>query len=191
MRNPSLVFFIEVKMAKRFTDSRKWYDDWFLEIPNEHKLLWFYLLDMCDHAGIFKPNMRLLNFCLNSTYKVDDLIKIFPDRLRLLDDGKFFIPKFISFQYGELKNESYFHRKLIAYLKLNKIDIPCRQGIDTLQDKDKDKDKDKDNTIISNSIYTNTFVPKKVNAYKAPSSKDKFKFIPDTKKLIKDLSKKK
>ena len=174
-------------MAKRFTDSRKWYDDWFLELPNEHKLLWIYLLDMCDHAGIFKPNIKLLNFCLNSDYTSDNLIKIFGDRLQLLKDGKVFIPKFISFQYGNLSSDSAFHRKVYSILKTHNIDIPYRQGIDTL--KEEKMVLDKDNTTINNSIYTkdNTFRPKKVSVYHKPKEKP---FTTEPPKEFKELVKK-
>jgi hypothetical protein len=39
-------------MAKRLTDSNKWNDSWFTNLPMDIKLVWIYLLDACDHAGV-------------------------------------------------------------------------------------------------------------------------------------------
>jgi len=48
-------------MAKRFTDTEKWNEDWFLEIINPHKLFWIYICDNCNHAGI----LSLIRECSN------------------------------------------------------------------------------------------------------------------------------
>ena len=87
-------------MAKRFTDSTKWNDDWFFNLKNEEKLAWIYILDTCDHAGIWKKNLRLLNFQIGSNFVEDDLNKVFATKFIEIND-KWFIPKFIKFQYGK------------------------------------------------------------------------------------------
>jgi hypothetical protein len=87
-------------MAKRFTDSTKWNDDWFFNLKNEEKLAWIYILDTCDHAGIWKKNLRLLNFQVGSTFVEDDLKRIFSGKIFEIND-KWFIPNFIKFQYGK------------------------------------------------------------------------------------------
>ena len=43
-------------MAKRFTSTEIWNEDWFLDMPAEYKLFWYYMLCECDHAGLFKVN---------------------------------------------------------------------------------------------------------------------------------------
>ena len=87
-------------MAKRFTDSTKWNDDWFFNLKNEEKLAWIYILDTCDHAGIWKKNLRLLNFQVGSTFVEDELKRVFEKQIIEIGD-KWFIPKFIKFQYGK------------------------------------------------------------------------------------------
>lgn len=85
-------------MAKRFTDSEKWKNEWFLSLPNDYKIIWIYLLDNCSIAGILKKNFKILNFCCE-TVGIDGskLMEIFKDRV--LDYGDFyFIPKFLLFQ---------------------------------------------------------------------------------------------
>jgi len=141
-------------MAKRFTDSRKWDDEWYLNLHKDHKLLWVYLLDKCDHAGFFKPNMKMLNFCLDATYKEKDILNIFKDRIKVVTNAKWFIPKFILFQYGELSKDSHFHKKIITTLKENRVSIPYQQGINTLKDKDMDKvmDKERDKGVYKRPV---------------------------------------
>ena len=86
-------------MAKRFTDSTKWNDDWFFNLTNEEKLAWIYILDTCDHAGIWKKNLRLLNFHTGSNFVEDDLKQVFAGKFIEVKD-KWFIINFIKFQYG-------------------------------------------------------------------------------------------
>jgi hypothetical protein len=116
---------MEEVMAKRLTDSRKWDDDWFLSLPPEFKLLWLYILDKCDHAGIFKVTKNLAEFCL--TYKFDWKVvkETFKDRIVVMEEGLWFVPKFITFQYGKLNPISRIHAGIIATLQSKGIDTEC------------------------------------------------------------------
>ena len=136
-------------MAKRFTDSRKWDDEWFLSLDLKNKLFWIYILDKCDHIGIYEPAISLASFCLGCSYLEDDILKVFCDRIIRLDCGKWFIPKFLHFQYGDLSAEGRLHGRIIGdlkvalpieiYKKYVRVSSWCRQGVDTHKDKDKDK----------------------------------------------------
>lgn len=143
-------------MAKRFTDSTKWNDDWFFNLKNEEKLAWIYILDTCDHAGIWKKNLRLLNFQVGSNFVEDDLKKVFATKFIEIND-KWFIPKFIKFQYGKTFLTSNTPavksaRELlldIGFINQNDKGLltltePLPNPIDTLKDKDKDKDEYQD-----------------------------------------------
>ena len=95
------------KMGKRFTDTNIWGEDWFLEMPNEYKLFWYYMLCNCDHAGIFKVNMR--SFCsLNevklTSNKVLDYFNNGKQRIRELQSNVWFIEDFSVIEYcgGEM-----------------------------------------------------------------------------------------
>jgi hypothetical protein len=85
-------------MAKRLTDSTKWNDSWFTNLPMDIKLVWIYLLDTCDHAGVYKTNIRLLKFQTGSERTEEELIEFFKERIYITGD-KWFIPKFVTFQY--------------------------------------------------------------------------------------------
>ena len=55
-------------MAKRFTDSTKWQKPWFNNLETKHKLFWLYILDSCNHAGIWDCNISLAEFQLNEKF---------------------------------------------------------------------------------------------------------------------------
>lgn len=142
-------------MAKRFTDSDKWQDVWFTELSNDNKIIWLYLLDTCDHAGVIKLNLRLLNFNCSTNITVEDFKSIFKNRVIQINEESWFIPKFCSYQYGNDYLQSNTKAvtsaiKILLQLGIVKeikgiltLNIPLGKGIDTLKDKDKDMDMDK------------------------------------------------
>lgn len=142
-------------MAKRFTDSTKWNDNWFSNLTDKEKLTWIYILDTCDHAGIWEKNLRVLNFHIGSTYVEGELNKIFLGKFVEIRD-KWFIPNFIKFQYGK----GFLTSKQLAVISARELlleegfiqensngSLTLKQGLDkgyvTLKDKEEDKDMDK------------------------------------------------
>jgi hypothetical protein len=93
-------------MAKRFTDSAKWDDPWFAELPSKYKLFYLYLLDECDHAGVWKVNFRKANFMIGETLEQAEVLRYMSDRVKRVDEAYWFVSKFIKFQYGGLKNDN-------------------------------------------------------------------------------------
>lgn len=144
-------------MAKRFTDSEKWKDPFFENLTKELKLAWLYILDDCDHAGIWQKSIKRLNFAVESNLSEEDLLKAFRDRVTILNDDKWFIVKFVTFQYGNDFINSKQKAVISAVKILNEnrlikeldngsltLSIPYDKGLNTLMDKDKDMDKVKD-----------------------------------------------
>lgn len=129
-------------MAKRFTDTGKWDDPWFAELSNEHKLIWIYLLDKCDMAGIWKVNKKMLEFCVGFSVDLEVFLKAATDRINVHKD-KWLVKKFINFQYGELTEANKVFRSVQSCLlgfEGNKGHLsPINGG----------KDKDKTKTSIS------------------------------------------
>jgi hypothetical protein len=123
-------------------------------------LLWLYLLDMCDHAGVWDVELDVAALRLGlGEIDMDTAIKAFGDHVVPVD-GKWFIPDFISFQYGELNESNRVHASVIQRLNVLGIDHKnigaCKPLASPLQgrkdmDKDKDKDKDKDGKIDQNA----------------------------------------
>jgi hypothetical protein len=139
-------------VANRFTDSKKWDDPFLLEIEPKYKLLWVYILDKCNHAGIYKQCSALEKCCLGYDFNWMEVEKVFKGRVVQLKDQKYFIPGFVEFQYGDLNPENRVHKSV--------LDILTKEGaykglIRTIQGrKDKDYDKDKDNIKINNNHDT-------------------------------------
>jgi hypothetical protein len=86
---------------KRYTDAEKWKDDWFLNLTNDYKLIWIWLLDDCNHAGIWKKSMRRLNFDCNTDITESELLGVIGERITIIDTDKWFIKKFCEFQNGK------------------------------------------------------------------------------------------
>lgn len=100
--------FFKGPMAKRLTDSEKWNDPWFHKLPPELKLFWIYLVDNCDHAGLWKANPDLAEFQTGVTIVWGEGAGRVPKELeeRVVPKGDYwFIPKFLKFQYGESLNK--------------------------------------------------------------------------------------
>jgi hypothetical protein len=131
-------------MAKRMTDTDKWKKRFLRELKPQHKLLWFYILDDCNHAGIWDVDIEVASIRVGEELIYDMLPQAFLDKIVIFDNGdKWFIPDFIEFQYGELNPNSNVHKSVIALLEKYNLQgyVKGSQGVETtLQDKDKDKD---------------------------------------------------
>src|SRR3990167_71342 len=100
-------------MAKRFTATEKWHDPWFYSLNPQTKLAWIFILDKCNHAGIWNVNPNLMKFHIGFVSAIED----FGGRVLALNQDKWFIPKFIEFQYGELSDANRAHLSVISLLK--------------------------------------------------------------------------
>lgn len=49
---------------KRWTETNKWKDKWFMSLTPIQKLIWGYLIDNCDNAGFFEINSRVDSFLI-------------------------------------------------------------------------------------------------------------------------------
>ena len=135
-------------MAKRFTDSDKWKKRWFRQSTKDMKLFWLYLLDNCNHAGIYEVDIETASHFIGSKIKESDILKNFKSKIIQIDEDKWFIPKFIEFQYGILNENVNAHKSVIKILEKYKLDKPIEQlpnscPTDLYMDKDQDKDKNK------------------------------------------------
>ena len=131
-------------MAKRMTDTDKWKKRFLRELKPQHKLLWFYILDDCNHAGIWDVDIEVASIRIGETLVYDMLPQEFLNKIEIFDNGdKWFIPDFIEFQYGELNPNSNVHKSVIALLDKYNLQgyLKGSQALpEGVQDKDKDKD---------------------------------------------------
>lgn len=139
-------------MAKRFTDNEKWQDSWFTDLTNDQKIIWIYLLDHCDNAGLWKINMKNLNYFCSTNISVEDLFYIFKNRLTQISVDVCLINKFCVFQYGpDFLNSN--NKAVVAAVKkliqvgivqdlkgIYTLSIPYQYSIDTPKEKEKEKE---------------------------------------------------
>jgi len=147
-------------MAKRFSDSNKWSKPFIRSMKAPYKLLWLFILDECDHAGIWQVDFQTAQIKTGEKLNINEAIRVLGNKIVQVDNGeKWFIVDFVDFQYGQLQSNNRVHHSVINILnKYGLIDenlniknqenkgliSPLQGDKDKDMDKDKDKDKDKD-----------------------------------------------
>lgn len=142
----ALFFRVGGNVVKRFHDTEIWKQDWFIEMDIEYRILWLYIKDACDHAGIWKPEKKFVEFLTGKEIDLNKGIELFnrqKERVLLLGNGRWFLRDFITFQYGQTLNvENRVHASIKALLEVNEVNLRSIRG--QLDPKDSPKDKDKD-----------------------------------------------
>lgn len=148
-------------MAKRFIDTDIFKKGFVKGLKAPHKLLWLYILNDCNHAGIWDVELDVAALRLGLSDEITPSIvkKAFKGKIQEIDGGKkWFIPSFIEFQYKELNESNRAHKSVI--LQLKKFDLydieekkpkplkkPLRRGLqggkDMVMVKDMDKVKER------------------------------------------------
>jgi hypothetical protein len=147
------------EMAKRFTDSTKWQNGWFLSLDNDKRMIWLFILDNCTIAGRWRKNFKLLNFSCNTNITEDEFKSTFEGRVIERDDY-YFIPKYLKYQYRKGLNSNKpailsVREELVEYGLISMInelfgndyvviDKSLKNDCQIIKDKDKVKDKDKE-----------------------------------------------
>lgn len=126
-------------MAKRFTDTDIWDQDWFIDLPNKYKLLWNYIKDKCDNVGIWRPNKSVLQKIIGEPLGLDEFLQfvnIEKERLKVLPSGRWWLKDFFIFQYGDkFSPTSQVHKGALKTLVQNGIHLNeiFKNGIGELQ----------------------------------------------------------
>lgn len=112
-------------MAKRFSDTDKWKKSFFRGLQAPYKLLWMYVLDDCDIAGVWQVDIEVAALRIGEKVKIDKALELFGDRVLPFDHGKkWFIADFIFFQYSELSTTNRMHQAVLKILASNNLDFP-------------------------------------------------------------------
>ena len=128
-------------MAKRFMDNTIFDKSWYRKLPVRLKIVWFYLINKCNHAGIWECDVDLLSFQIGDEYTLEEILEAFGDNLKEIGDNKIYITKFIEFQYGlPLNPKVKVHQSVLKLL--DKSGIELANPLLSVKDKDKDKSKD-------------------------------------------------
>lgn len=129
-------------MAKRFTATEIWEEDWFIEMPNDYKLFWFYIKDRCDQAGFFKLNVSSFNSLHKTDIKIETAFDLFnkgKQRLRQINGSMWLIEDFFRFQYGQKFNDkNKVHTGIEKIYNCHGVSIGSLRGIERVS-KESDK----------------------------------------------------
>ena len=147
---------------KRFTETAKWSDVWFMDLDSTQKLFWLYILDNCNNCGVWEVNFKLAEFMIGQNLNQNELLDKFKNRIQILDEGKkWLIPKFISFQYGQLNPKCKPHLAVIKLLEKHNLLTVFKElvkGYDTLKEEEeegviyKESEKDKKKELNKRDI---------------------------------------
>ena len=137
-------------MAKRYLESSLWDKSWFRQLHPKLKLFYYYMISKCNHAGVWSDvDIELAEFQIGMPINEEEILKELKDHIEVIKPKKWYIHKFVKFQYGELNPNVRAHASVIKILNENNLNV--NKGLDkglkqsqTVKDKDKDKYKDKD-----------------------------------------------
>jgi hypothetical protein len=114
-------------MAKRFTDTEKWKKGFIRSLPPSYKLLWLYMLDDCDNAGVWQVEVEVASIRIGTKLNEKEALKLFGDTVISFDGGtKWFIKEFVKFQQGvnhiaELNSNSNPHKSILRLVEQYKL----------------------------------------------------------------------
>lgn len=112
---------------KRFTETDKWKNPNFRRVPDPYKLLYLFLLDECDNAGVLHLDLERFSFVLGRSYAIEEIREHLGDKLHFFKD-KVAIKGFIRFQCGELTPSSPPHRKVFELLRKHDLTSEYERG---------------------------------------------------------------
>lgn len=102
---------------KRMTETDKWRDSWFVELEPIDKLLWIYILDNCNNAGVFDASWKTISFMMGAQISAEYFDKVFSCKLFKISCTKYWVRNFIKIQYGELSGASFPHKSVLRNLR--------------------------------------------------------------------------
>lgn len=120
-------------MSKRFSATEIWDEDWFLDMPNEYKLLWYFMLANCDFAGIYRVNLRTFRGLVEVSVTSERALVYFnagKQRIRVLKENLWLIEDFFVFQYGPTFNiNNKLHESIQLLYNKHSIDLRSIRGL--------------------------------------------------------------
>lgn len=129
-------------MSKRFTDTEKWKKDWFINLSKDAKILWFYITDNCDFAGICDFSEKIFSVMLDFKITKEKINSLLGDKIQWIEENKFLIPSFIDFQYGNLNPKNRVHGSILE--KISKIKEAPYKGLNSPLNGAKEEEEDKE-----------------------------------------------
>tara|TARA_R100000700_G_scaffold20180_1_gene26954 strand:+ start:261 stop:1067 length:807 start_codon:yes stop_codon:yes gene_type:complete len=131
-------------MAKRFIETDLWKKKWFRKLPTNVKLFYFYILTNCDHAGMYDVDLELAEFQIGMDIDKDNILKHIGDHIEIIKDDKWFLRKFVDFQYGILKDTNNAHKSVIKILNRYGINLGADEVLTSSSQADQEQEQEQE-----------------------------------------------
>lgn len=155
-------------MAKRFYNTSRIEEDWYIDLSLKHRELLRYCECKCDGAGIFSFNAKIASTYIGE--KVTDLdLGFIP--VSKLENGKYFIVGFCLFQNGILSDKSPAHKPIFKTLVDNEIseetlsDRLSNRVSNTLQEEEIERLKEKEKELCIGEQKEKTEFEKTISSF--------------------------
>jgi hypothetical protein len=124
-------------VAHRFTNTNKWDDDWYLELPLKFKVAWSYLCDTCDGGtGFKKISFLKLSRDVGESITREEFDHHFGDRVHWVNEETIWIHGYIKEQFRKLavKNKAHVNmiKNLISLLEGQSFSKKAQKSFDDL-----------------------------------------------------------
>lgn len=128
-------------MAKRFTNTDKWDDDWFLELPPVMKCVWEYLRDNCDGGtGFIKISFSRMSRDIKGRVTRELFDKHFDEKVHWFKDDELWVPGYLFEQFKNLSPRIKAHvnmaKKVVATMDhdAEKLNPKCASAFNRLKE---------------------------------------------------------
>lgn len=132
-------------MAKRFFNTQRIEEDWYLNLSCKLRELLRYCESKCDQAGVFNFNSKIASSYIGEKVDEKDLLTL---PIKKLDNGRYWIVDFISEQNGELSEKCPAHQPIMKSIKENKLQELLNTLSNTLFNRVKEIEIDKGIEIV-------------------------------------------
>lgn len=133
---------------KRFSGTEKWSKPWFRALSPKLKCFLQYVWDNCDCAGVWEPDFELASVFIGAKVTESECREALGKKVKILPSGKWWLVRFIPFQYGQLSKLCKPHNKIFETLRQNDLltlyDTLSSSLSGRLQEEEEDKEKDKE-----------------------------------------------
>lgn len=107
----------------------------------EYKLLWNFLCDRCDNAGVWKIDFEAASFFIGVEIDPAKAYEEMRQRVRVLDPNNWLIAKFVDFQFGSLTSNSPLHKSVLKMIERHTLALGYPKAMPRVQVMVKVKDK--------------------------------------------------
>lgn len=112
-------------MSYRYTNSDKWTDSWFSDLSPNAKLLFIFLYENCDNAGVYEVNKKFMLFLLGytETELKEAIGEIKKAYIKSNDGSRIWLKNFLKHQkLMPLNWKNNAHKQIISILEENVAD---------------------------------------------------------------------